>query len=54
MNKLLRSPITHPIFVAANTDHESFKDRSHQDGLCLFRSSPKLVVYSNQKCFDKF
>lgn len=54
MDKLLRSPKPNPIFVAVNPDHEAFKDLSYRDGLCLFRSSPKLVVYSNQKCLDKF
>ena len=50
MDKLLRSPNPNPIFLAVNPDHEDFKNRSHRDGLCLFRSSPKLVVYSNQNC----
>ena len=50
MNKLLRSPNPNPIFLAVNPDHEDFKNRSHQDGLCLFGRSPKLVVYSNQNC----
>lgn len=49
MSELLALPKSRPFFVAANPDHEDFKMVNAYEGkLCLFGSSPKLVVYSNR------